>query len=56
MVTDVGLAALIRGCPKLRHVSAGGCIRLSDDSVKVLAHCAGGRLRALDVTGCRGVR
>lgn len=55
-MTDVGLAAVARGCPNLRHLNASGCLRLTDASVRVLATRAGGGLRVLDITGCRRVR
>ena len=55
-MTDVGLAAVARGCPNLRHLSIGGCVRVSDASVRVVAVRAGEGLRVLDVTGCRRVR
>lgn len=55
-MTDVGIAAVARGCPNLRHLIAGGCVRVTDASVRVLAARAGGGLRVLDVTGCRRVR
>lgn len=55
-MTDVGLAAIARGCPNLRHLSASGCVRLADASMRVLAALAGGGLRVLDVSGCRRVR
>lgn len=46
---------MARGCPNLRHVGAGGCVRLTDASVRVLAARAGGGLRVLDFSGCRRV-
>lgn len=55
-MTDVGLAAVARGCPNLRHLSIGGCLRVSDASVRVVAMRTGEGLRVLDVTGCRRVR
>lgn len=56
LVGDVGLAAIARGCPNLRHLSTGGCVRVTDASVRVLAARAGGGLKVLDFTGCRRVR
>lgn len=52
-MTDIGLAAIARGCPRLRHLGVGGCIRLTDGSVRVVAIRAGGALRALDISGCQ---
>ena len=55
LVTDVGIAAVAHGCPRLKHLGAGGCIRVTDFSLRIVAVRAGLRLRALDVTGCREV-
>lgn len=54
-MTDLGLAAIARGCPNLRHVGVSGCVRLTNASMRVLAVRAGGGLKVLDVTGCRRV-
>lgn len=54
-MTDIGLAAAARGCPKLRHVGVGECVRLTDASIRALAEHARAGLRVLDVSGCRRV-
>lgn len=54
-MTDIGIAAVARGCLYLRHLGAGGCIRVTDASIRVVAIRAAGNLRVLDVAGCRGV-
>lgn len=54
-MTDEGLCAIARGCPSLRHLGLGGCVRLTDLSTREVALRAGESLRHLDVSGCRRV-
>jgi F-box and leucine-rich repeat protein 2/20 len=50
-VTDVGIAALARGCPQLRSFSAHGCPLISGDGMMALSHgCK--ELRTIDLCYC----
>ena len=51
-VTDVGMAALCRGCPKLTSLDIGGCTRLTERTVRAIGlHCR--QIISLDLGGCR---
>ena len=51
-VTDIGIAALVRGCPQLRSFSAVGCQFVSTAGMMALSHgCK--ELRTIDLRDCR---
>jgi EIN3-binding F-box protein len=54
-VTDVGIAALARGCPQLRRFSARGCLSISTAGITALSHgCKD--LRTIDFSMCEGIK
>ncbi|CAM9739500.1 unnamed protein product, partial [Discosporangium mesarthrocarpum] len=52
LVTDAGLKAVILSGASLRHLNIGGCINVTDVSIKALAEHCGRSLRSLDVMSC----
>ena len=50
-VTDVGLCALLAGCPDIEDLNVSGCISLTDTSIKILEEACP-KLRHLDVSQC----
>lgn len=50
-ITDRGVISLAEGCPELRVLSLGGCIKIGVSSIRVLTfHCK--KLEVLELAGC----
>jgi Leucine Rich repeat len=53
-VTDIGIAALSRGCPKLQSFSANNCPSISTAGITALSHrCK--ELRTINLVNCRRI-
>ena len=53
-VTDIGIAALSRGCPKLQSFSVDNCPSISDAGITALSYrCK--ELRTINLTNCRRI-
>eukprot|EP00850_Spirogloea_muscicola_P003680 SM000015S01180 [mRNA] locus=s15:239146:240404:+ [translate_table: standard] len=52
-VTDTGMAAIARGCPRLRQANLSYCARLTDAAFRALAGCRA--LQNLEVRGLQGL-
>ena len=54
IVTDIGIAALARGCPQLRSFSAHDCPSISTDGMMALSHgCK--ELRTMNLSDCERI-
>lgn len=52
-ITDSGIAAIARGCPRLQIINLAYCKDISDDSLRLLSKCS--RLNTLEIRGCARV-
>jgi hypothetical protein len=50
--TDIGVQALVRGCPGLSDLRVGGCSRLSNISTSLIADHCSSTMRRLGLGGC----